>query len=627
MVTKFLRSIIGERLPSTLADHQRLNKTRALAVFSSDALSSVAYGTEEILLVLCGGALSIGAAANTGFVHLSWPIALVIVALLAIIVTSYYQTIHAYPRGAGSYIVTRENLGTNFGLTAAAALLVDYVLTVAVSVSAGVLAITSALPAAGQHSVILALLVILFITLANLRGIKESGTLFAVPTYAFVIMASMLIIWGLFRFSRGEISPLHPMETHRLVGDLGIFMLLKAFSSGCTALTGIEAISDGVAAFRKPESHNASITLLWMAAILSFLFLGITYLAMALNVAPVQGESVVSQLGRLVFGNESVIYYTLQATTMLILVIAANTAFADFPRLASILAADGFAPRQLANLGDRLVFSNGIALLAVMAGVLVIIFGANPHHLIPLYAVGVFISFTLSQAGMVVRWRKIGGPGSTLKALINGIGTAATAIVLATIILSKFAHGAWMVLAIIPPLIIWFRKTKLHYLEFERHISITNRTIDELEEYKNTIKYKVVLPISQINRATLGAVQFAKSMSNDVTAAIVNLAPEKTAKLLDVWREEVPDVPLVVLESPYRSVIEPLVKFLEEVDSREPEKGLAVVVLPEMVPGKWWQNLLHNQTALLLKAHLLYRNKHPGHSRIVINVPYRLAFD
>ncbi|MBX7143171.1 MAG: APC family permease [Oligoflexia bacterium] len=615
MVNAIQRILIGNPLPSKAKEHEKLSKIKALAIFSSDALSSVAYATEEILLVLI--------LAGTAALNLSLPIALIIALLLVIVVSSYYQTIQAYPNGAGSYNVTRDNLGTSASLIAAAALLVDYVLTVAVSISAGVVALTSAFPELLPWKVKICLVIVLLITLANLRGVRESGSIFAVPTYLFIFVFGSLIGVGLFRLWTGQISS-PPSDIAGVISEngqtLGVLLVLRAFASGCTALTGIEAISDGVPAFQKPEASNAGRTLIAMGVLLTSMFLGVTYLAHSLHIVPSHSESVVSQIGRVVFG-DSWAYLLLQGATTLILILAANTSFADFPRLASFVARDGYLPRQMANLGDRLVYSNGIGILAILASILIWAFHGNPHKLIPLYAVGVFLSFTLSQAGMVYRWRRVRGPNWLFKAGINGIGAVATGIVLFVIVESKFFYGAWIVVVILPILVSMFHNIKAHYTEVALAVSATPDI--QTAVFSAEKLYKVVIPVSQLNRATLGALQFARSLSKDVTAVTIDLDPAKTSALRETWMRSIPDIPLVVLDSPYRSVVSPIIEYLEETDERDPDRGLAVVVLPEVVPPRWYQNLLHNQTALLLKGVLLYKGSGVGNQRIVINVPYR----
>jgi amino acid transporter len=618
MLADVRRILIGAPLHSARITHERLSKIQALAVFSSDALSSVAYATEEILLVLV--------AAGSAALGLSLPIALVIVALLVIVASSYFQTIHGYPSGGGAYLVAYDNLGVWPGLTAAAALLTDYVLTVAVSTTAGIAAITSAFPAVLPFRVELCLLAILLISWANLRGVRESGTLFAIPTYGFVAIFLALIVVGLVRLVGGTLEPVPPPVTPAAgigIQALTVFLVLRAFSSGCTALTGVEAISDGILAFRKPEADNAGKTLIAMTVLLATMFLGITFLARSLHVVPAEQQTVISQIGRQVFG-DGPLYLALQIATTLILVLAANTSFADFPRLSAILARDRFLPRQLTNLGDRLVFVNGIVALAVLASVLVVVFGGQTHRLIPLYAVGVFLSFTLSQAGMVLHWRKVGGPRWQWKARINGLGAVVTGIVLSVILAAKFVHGAWVVLLLIPAFVRMFYIIKRHYLTVAEQLSLEGLEPEAWKGLASRKRLKVVVPVSGMHRGTLSALQFARSLSKDVTAVMVDVEPPVTARVQERWPVWGHGVPLVVLESPYRSTIEPLLAYLDETDQREPDRGLAVVVLPEFVPARWWHHLLHNQTAQLLKRVLVYRQRRTGKDRVIIDVPYHL---
>ncbi|MBC8448826.1 MAG: APC family permease [Chloroflexi bacterium] len=618
MLTSARKLIFGSPLPTAAEVHQRLTKVKALAVFSSDALSSVAYATEEILLVLV--------VAGPAVLGLSWPIALAIASLLLVVATSYYQTIHGYPSGGGAYIVAYDNLGVWPGLTAAAALLIDYVLTVAVSVTAGVAAITSALPALYPFRVELCVLAIVFIMWANLRGVRESGTLFAIPTYVFILVFLTLIVIGLLRLISGTLAPVPAQPSSIAAGGtagLTLFLLLRAFASGCTALTGIEAISNGIPAFRKPEADNAGKTLLAMAALLTTMFLGITLLARSLHVVPVEHETVVSQIGRQVFGN-GVLYLTLQVATALILVLAANTSFADFPRLSAILARDRYLPRQLTHLGDRLVFANGIITLAVLASGLVVIFGGQTHRLIPLYAVGVFLSFTLSQAGMVRHWLKERGRGWPWKMAFNGLGAATTGVVLLIIVATKFIHGAWVVILLIP-LFVWiFHIIERHYLTLAEQLSLEGLRPEKWVDMASDKWHKVVVLVSGVHRGTLAALRFARSLSRDVTAVVVDVEPQETDRVREKWSLWGHRVPLVVLESPYRSTLGPLLDYLDEADQREPERGLAVVVLPEFVPSRRWHELLHNQTARLIKRVLLYRRGQTGKDRVIIDVPYHL---
>ncbi|HUT90903.1 MAG TPA: APC family permease [Thermoguttaceae bacterium] len=595
--------------------HERLTKAKALAVLSSDALSSVAYATEEILLVLV--------LAGTAALSASVPIAIVIAGLLAVVGTSYYQTIHGYPSGGGAYIVAHENLGVWPGLTAAAALLIDYVLTVAVSISAGVVAVTSAFPSLSAFRVELCLVLVAMIAWGNLRGVRESGTLFAIPTYAFIAVFLSLLVTGFVRLATRTLDAAEPVISQASAHPLTLLLILRAFSSGCTALTGVEAISNGIPAFHKPEAANAGKTLIAMVALLMTMFLGVTLLAHWLGLVPVEHESLVSQIGRRVFG-DGWLYLGLQAVTTLILILAANTSFADFPRLSSILARDGYVPRQMANLGDRLVFSNGILMLAVLAGTVILVFGGQPHRMIPLYAVGVFLSFTLSQTGMVFHWQKLRSAGWSWRAGINGVGALATGLVLVVLAESKLTGGAWIILLLIPAFVFLFRAIKRHYIGIAQQLAVPHEGRLTAWSPDSEARHKVIVPFSRLNRCSLAAVEFARSLSRDVTAVIVDVDDEVTAGIAKRWEKLVPDVPLEVLQSPFRSVIQPLVEYLDEVDRRDPERGPAVVVLPEVVPARWWHNLLHNQTAMMLKAVLLYRRSRSREERVIIDVPYHL---
>ncbi len=612
------RLLFGNPLPTAHEVYHRLTKIQALAVFSSDALSSVAYATEEILLVLV--------AAGSSALGLSVPIALAIGALLAVVGTSYYQTIHGYPAGGGAYIVAHDNLGAWPGLVAAAALLIDYVLTVAVSVTAGVAAVTSAFPVLLPFRVLLCLSAIGLIAWANLRGVRESGRLFSIPTYGFICIFLTLIVVGLARVIAGDLAAV-PSQTSESTAGAGTvlmaFLILRAFASGCTALTGIEAISNGIPAFDKPEADNAGKTLLAMVGLLLTMFLGITVLADVSGVVPIEQQTVVSQVGRLVFGSGP-LYLALQAATALILVLAANTSFADFPRLSAILARDKYVPRQLANLGDRLVFHNGIVALALLASALVVVFGGQTHRLIPLYAVGVFLAFTLSQAGMVVHWEKEAGSSWRWKAMVNGLGAVATGVVLFVILAGKLVHGAWIVTLLIPALAWSFHTVRRHYENVAEQLSLDGLSPERWTDLALRRGHKVVVPVSGMHRGTLAALRFARSLSRDVTAVVVDVEPDETSRVRKKWPSWGHDVPLSVLKSPYRSTLGPLLEYLDEVDQQDPERGLSVVVLPEFVTATWWQNLLHNQTAQLIKTALVYRRGHAAKDRVIIDVPYHL---
>jgi amino acid transporter len=599
------RVLVGAPMPLAQARHERLSKRVALAVFSSDALSSVAYATEEILLILV--------LAGTAALHYSVPISLAITALLAIVAISYQQTIHAYPSGGGSYIVARENLGSVAGLVAAAALLVDYVLTVSVSVAAGVAAVTSAMPHLAEHKVALGVGCVAVIALANIRGVRESGRIFAVPTYFFIVSFGILLLEGFYRLATGSL-PATPPPDMRAVEALTGFLILRAFASGCTAMTGIEAISNGIPAFRPPESRNAAITLGWMAAILATMFVGLTVLAARLGVVPVEAETVVSQIARRLHGT-GVFYYLIQAATALILVLAANTSFADFPRLSSLLARDRYVPRQFANLGERLVFSNGIMVLGAMAAVLLVMFGGETHALIPLYAVGVFVSFTLSQSGMVRHWMRDRRPGWRHRAIINGTGAVATGIVTIVIGATKFTHGAWIVVLVIPALVATFMAMRDHYDDVAEQLSLEGLAAPP------EIRHTVLIIVGDLHRGVVRAVQYAKTLAAPtvaVRAVFVETDPAKTAKLEEKWIRYGLGVPLVILNSPYRSLLRPLVEYLDALQAQG-DDHMVTVVIPEFLPSKWWQHVLHNQTALLIKGTLLFRK-----NTVVVDVPYLL---
>ena len=597
------RILLGDPLATSEASHQRISKTVALAVFSSDALSSTAYATEEILLALSAG----GAAA------LVWglPVAFAVAGLLAIVAISYRQTIYAYPSGGGAYIVAKENLGVGPGLVAGAALLVDYVLTVAVSIAAGVAAITSAFPSLYEHRVALGISLVAFITLANLRGVRESGALFAPPTYLFIFSVAALLLVAFFRINVLGMTAA-PTPALEAAEPITIFLLLRAFSSGCTALTGVEAISNAIPAFRAPESKNAAITLAWMATILGSLFLGITLVAHRLNLVPKPEETILSQLAHAIFGSGA-LYYTVQVATAMILVLAANTSFADFPRLASFLARDGFLPRQLANRGDRLVFSNGIIVLGLLASLLLVIFQGQTHAIIPLYAVGVFLSFTLSQFGMVYHWYANQVPGWQAKMLVNLTGGVTTGVVTAVVAGTKFMHGAWVVVVLIPLLVTSFYGVRNHYRFVAKELS--------LEGYraKSPAGHAVVVLISGVHRGVVEALEYARALSSNVTALSVEIDAKATERLRDRWRQWGMGIPLTVLKSNYRSVVKPLLDYLDDIREKNPDQ-IVTVVLPEFIASRWWHHLLHNQTAFLIKGALLFR---PG--VIVTSVPHHLG--
>ena len=600
------RWLLGRPLSTAQAGQERLANPVALAIFSSDPLSSVAYATEEILLVLI--------LAGTAALHYSIGISIVIVGLVAILTASYRQTIFAYPSGGGAYIVAKSNLGEPAGLVAAAALLIDYVLTVAVSVAAGVAAITSAFPVLLEHRVALGLASIVILTWGNLRGVRESGRIFAVPTYLFVGGLSLVILVGLGRAWFG--APVeHPLPSIPAVEGQGLtlFLLLRAFSSGCTALTGIEAISNGVPAFRDPVSKNAATTMTWMAIMLGGLFLGLTILAYVYGLVPREEETLISQIARISLGG-GVLYYFMQAATMLILILAANTSYNGFPRLASLLAKDSFLPHQMRVQGDRLAFSNGILILGVCAALLLIIFRGDTHALIPLYAIGVFLSFTLSQSGMVWHWLDLKCKGWRKALAINLTGAVATGVATVVLAITKFTHGAWVVIVLIPILILMFRKIRWHY-----RIADWQLALDMYDRPKEPPLNVMVMPISGVNRAVVMALDYARQRAQDLRAVYVDLDPDETLKIKEQWEKWGAKIPLVILPSPYRSFLTPLLRYIESVRQDHPG-GWVTVVLPEVIPAKFWQNLLHNQRALLIKAALLFKFR-----VIVIDVPYHLG--
>jgi len=601
------RLFVGRPIPTAHALHERFSRVTGLAVLSSDCLSSVAYSVEEVLRVLVVGGV---AALSFGV-----PIAALIATLLAIVVFSYRQTIYAYPRGGGAYIVAKENLGVYAGLAAASALFIDYTLTVSVSIASGVAAVTSAFPEARPYTIELVLGFVGLLMVGNLRGIRESGRIFSVPTYFFVFAILGLVFAGIWKVVTGDVqplvtaTPLHTAGTHALT----TFMLLTAFSNGCSAMTGVEAISDGVPAFRPPESRHAAQTLILMGGLAITLILGLSYLASAFHVVPSESETVLSQLARGVFDGRGVLYFLLQAATAMILILAANTAYADFPRLASIVARDGYVPRQFMNQGDRLAFSNGIFLLTTAAAALLIIFRGDTHKLIPLYMIGVFLSFTLSQTGMVLRWWRLRGPAWRSSAAINGLGAFVSACVLVVVAITKAPEGAWIILVLIPFLTTVFLTTRRHYSHVARQLTLKGWEPDLRR--KNT----VLVPVGGLHRAVVEALQYARTLSTDVRAVFVDNNPAATEQLRRDWDTWGQGVPLVVLDSPYRSLIEPLLDYIREIDDASPD-DYVTVILPEFVPARWWQHLLHNQSALLIKGALLFRR-----NTVVTSVPFHLA--
>ncbi|MGH9278909.1 MAG: APC family permease [Acidimicrobiales bacterium] len=615
MLNVLKRLVVGRPLASSEQHEQRIPKLIALPVFSSDAISSTAYATEEILFVTAVGASSLALGLSVLV-----PIAVAVAVLLAVVVTSYRQTIFAYPNGGGSYVVSRENLGEYPSLVAGASLLVDYILTVAVSISAGVAAIISIPTFQGlvHKRVLLGLALIALITLANLRGVKESGRLFAFPTYLYIVTFGALVVYGLAREFFGDLAPIpfdpgHSVAANEMGGTLGLFLILKGFSSGAVALTGVEAISNGVPAFRRPESKNAATTLTWMGVILGSLFLGSAVLAHHLQPYPSHEETVISQLGRAVFG-DGALYVILQLATAFILTLAANTAYADFPRLSSIIARDGYLPRQFSNQGDRLVFSNGIVFLAVAAGGLLVAFGGLTNALIPLYAVGVFTSFTLSQAGMVRHHRRIREPAWRRGVAINATGAVATFVVLLIVAGTKFTSGAWVPLVVVPLIVAVFVAIKRHYQRLSRVLTVTDEDLAP-ENFNHT----VVVLVGRIHKGVIKAIKYAKSLRpNRLIAVYISFDDDDREAMEREWEHLGLAVPLEVVHSPYRELVEPVERYLEDLDDRW-QNDTITVVIPEFVVGRWYQNILHNQSALALKLALLRRPE-----TVVTSVPYHV---
>ena len=623
-----LRSyFIGRPLSTADAPHQTIGKAVGLAVFASDALSSTAYATQEILgVIAAAGAIAYG---------YLFPISIAIITLLAIVTISYEQTIHAYPGGGGAYIVARDNLGELPAQTAGAALLTDYILTVSVSVSSGVVQIVSAYPDLFPYRVAIAVVAVMLIMLINLRGVKESGTAFAIPTYFFVVVMAITVGIGLFRFFSGSlgavVDPPH-FEPRDVISVITPFILLHAFANGTTALTGVEAISNGITAFKEPRSKNAGITLIWMSVILGSLFLGLSFLTGKIHAVFSEEETVISQLARTVYDGRGWLYYMLISGTTVILIMAANTAFADFPRLGALHAGDGFLPRQLTYRGSRLVYSRGIMTLAVIASILIIIFQASVTKLIPLYAIGVFLSFTLSQAGMARRWWKIGHlkpgeeviePGSTLRfekgwqyrMVINGFGAVCTAVVMVVFAVTKFKEGAWVVLILTPILVTIFFSIHHHYKNVASNLSLDNFGAIP----PHAIRHRVIMPVSGVHQGSLAALRYARMLSDDVTAVHVAIDPAEAGKVKKKWEMWGEGVRMVMLNSPYRLFLEPLLEYITEISERRQPGETITIIVPEFIPNNFLGSALHTNTADLLRSQL---KRHEG--IVIINVPYHL---
>ncbi len=604
---------VGAPLATSRLIEERITKVKGLAVLASDNLSSSAYATEEILRVLL--------LAGTGVLGASLPISAAIVLLIMVVAVSYSQVIRGYPGGGGSYVVARENLGPLAGRVAGASLIVDYTLTVAVSTAAGVAAMTSAFSELYEYRVELAVGLVAIITWTNLRGVRESATIFAIPTYIFVVSFVALLCTGFARMALGHdlstgAAP-HPLQAGNQT--LSLFLILRAFSSGATALTGIEAVSNGVPLFKPPETKNASITLGWMAGILAFFFLGLTALAHQLDVKPSETTTVVAQVAQGVFG-KTPLFYVVQVSTMMILVLAANTSFAGLPRLASVMARDRELPRQFEFRGDRLVFTNGILALGLASAALLVIFQAETHSLIPLYAVGVFIAFTLSQAGLMVHWRRQGSRGAKASLLVNGVGAVATGTVATVVAMTKFTGGAWITLIAIALVAFLLTRISHHYRRVAEQLQVAparahTRRPRPQEQRQNL----VIVPVDEVNEAALRAVEYAQGISKNVTAIHVTEELAEGERLQARWQELAPEIPLIIIESPYRSFIAPILTYIDAVDRSTPG-GDITVVLPEFVPAHSWQGLLHNQSAQRLKKALLNRP-----NTVIVDIRYHLS--
>ena len=606
------RALFGRRIATEREIHERIGIFKGIAVFASDNISSSAYATEEIMRVLV--------LAGAGALALTTPITIVIVAVLAIVVASYQQTIRGYPNGGGSYIVASDNLGPAAGLTAAAALLTDYVLTVSVSIAAGDEALTSIFPDLYPYRVVLGVAFVLLLMVGNLRGIRESATIFSIPTYAYLVAIYGLLGYGLFRAAIGDLPTYQAPASwqNQSAEGLGLLLILRAFASGSVALTGTEAVSNGVPAFRPPEYKHAQRVLILMGTFFGTIFLAMSLLAGHIGILPDPSEqqTVVSQLTALLVGEGTPYHFFVQISTSLLLVLAANTAFADFPRLSSILARDGFMPRQFAYRGDRLAFSIGIVVLSVLSALLIVAFAGSVTNLIPLYTIGVFVAFTLSQSGMVRHWWKLRReePRWQLSAAFNGVGAVATGIVAIVVGIAKFALGAWMILVLIPILIAVMWSIQRHYRAVQD--ALTPARPDT--PLPALAPPRVVVPVSRLDRPTLLALAFARAISADPIAVHVSDSEAEAQAMRRRWERWGGEVPLAIVESPYRVLIAPLLAYIDALERQDPGRPITVV-LSEFVPQRFWDYLLHNQTALRLKLRLFFRR-----NTVVVDVPYHL---
>ncbi|MBP2032982.1 amino acid transporter [Clostridium algifaecis] len=608
MGSKLEKFLIGNSLKTEQLKGEKFNIFWGLPIMSSDAISSVAYAGQEILLVLVP---VLGMLSYKYMLYAS----LCIVFLMFMLTFSYRQTIDAYPTGGGSYIVAKDNLGTIPGLVAGASLTIDYILTVAVSTSAGTAAITSAAPSLLPHKVVITLVLIVFLTIGNLRGIRESSKMFGIPTYLFIVSVLFMIIWGIFKVHFLGYVPKSIYKIPQISGDITLFLFLRAFAAGCTALTGIEAVSNGVPSFKEPSQKNAKRVLELLSLTILLMFGGISYLSTIYHSVPNDQITVLAQIANEVFGG-NVMFYEIQATTAIILVMAGNTAFAGLPLLMAFMAKDGFVPRQFAKRGKRLGYSNGIIILGVLSGLLVIVFKGDTHLLLALYAVGVFISFTLSQSGMFVRWVKNKKSGWVHKSLINGTGAVLTFITTIIIGITRFKHGAWIVIILIPAMVYLMLAIKRHYSEVARQLKLPLNEKPKDIDFEKQKRY-VIVPIDTLNKSFLKALNYARTISDNIIVFHVSVDDEATGKLLKKWNEYDVGIPIIVKKSPYRSIVGPLVKFIESEEYAAGSKDTVTVVLPQFVVTKWWGNILHNQTALLIKTMLLKRR-----NIAIVTVPY-----
>ena len=619
--------LIGRPLPTADAPHQTIGKAIGLAVFASDALSSTAYATQEMMVIL--------AIAGMGAMNYSVPIAVGIVALLGILTLSYEQVIHAYPNGGGAYIVARDNLGDMAALVAGAALLTDYILTVSVSISSGVAQIVSAFPELFPWRVEVGVLAVAFVTLINLRGVRESGKAFAIPTYFFVLMMVATVGTGLIRYLTGSLGVVQnppEMEMLHAAQPVTFFLILRAFSNGTSAVTGVEAISNGTTAFKEPRSRNAGITLIWMSVILATLLMAITFLAVQIQAVPSETETIISQMARTAFGGRGILYLGTIVATTVILVMAANTAFAGFPRLSALVAEDSYLPRQLTYRGSRLVYSRGIVALAVIASLLIVIFQASVTNLIPLYAIGVFLSFTLAQAGMALRWWKCGQlkPGQEIvergsvlredrawqfKMISNGLGAITTFIVMIVFAVTKFTDGAWIVIILTPLLVFGFLSIHRHYRRLAEKLSL-----EHFGAPGPIQRHRAILLIGGVHRGSLAALRYARTLTDDITAVHASIDEEETAKLQRKWETWGDGVRLVILDSPFRTFVEPLIEYIEDLDQRRRPNEVVTVIVPQFIARHWMSNGLHARAADTLRRVLINRE-----GLVITEVPYQVG--